>query len=241
MARISVVTVCYNAQDTVEKTIRSVVSQKNADMEYLIQDGCSTDKTFDIIGKYREKYDIKLETAKDKGLYDAMNKAVVRASGDYIIFLNSGDVFCDSNVLCNITKELSQDIVMGNVIRLTKYGELKEEYSGRYTVFKLLLSGRMPCHQVIFAKRELLLELPFDLSYTICADFNFMVQCCKKKCSMYYADIDVSKVDCIEGISSQKENLNEMRRQDDRSLKENFPIWYYTIKLPKKIGRMIRR
>jgi hypothetical protein len=132
---------------------------------------------------------------------------------------------------------------MGNVIRHTKAGELREGYRGgntRITVFGLLLSGRMPCHQVIFAKRELLVEMPFDLSYNICADFNFMVQCCKKKCSMRYVDIDVSNVDCIEGISSQKENLDEMRRQDDRSLKENFPIWYYFIKIPKSIARKIR-
>jgi hypothetical protein len=241
MARISVITVCYNAQDTIEKTICSVVNQKNADMEYIIQDGGSKDNTLDIINRYNDKYVINFDSAKDKGLYDAMNKAVSKASGDYIIFLNSGDVFCDNDVLCNITKELSSDIVMGNVIRLTSEGELKEEYQGKHTVSRLLLSGRMPCHQVIFAKRKLLMETPFDLSYNICADFNFMVQCCKKKCSMHYVDIDVSVVDCIDGISSQIENLEEMRRQDDRSLKENFPVWYYIIKIPKGIGRCIKR
>jgi glycosyltransferase involved in cell wall biosynthesis len=213
------------------------------DFEYLIQDGCSKDNTLDIINKYT-KYDIKIESTKDNGLYDAMNKAVARAKGEYIIFLNSGDTFCDNNVLYNIAKELSDDIVMGNVIRLTKAGELREGYKSvntRLAVFRLLLSGRMPCHQVIFAKRELLVEMPFDLSYNICADFNFMVQCCKKKCSMHYTDIDVSRVDCIEGISSQKENLDKMRKQDDRSLKKNFPIWYNIIKIPKGIGRCIKR
>jgi glycosyltransferase involved in cell wall biosynthesis len=240
MARISVITVCYNAQDTIEKTICSVIDQEDADFEYLIQDGGSKDNTLDIIDKYN-KYDINVESIKDYGLYDAMNKAVSRANGDYIIFLNSGDVFCDNKVLYNITKELLTDIVMGNVIRLTNEGKIKESYQGKHTVFNLLLSGRMPCHQVIFSKRKLLMETPFDLSYNICADFNFMVQCCKKKCSMHYADIDVSIVDCVEGISSQKENLEEMRRQDDRSLKENFPIWYYIIKIPKGIGRCIKR
>jgi glycosyltransferase involved in cell wall biosynthesis len=241
MAKISVVTVCYNAQNTIEKTIRSVINQENADIEYIIQDGGSIDNTLDIINRYKKKYAINLESAKDKGLYDAMNKAVSKASGDYIIFLNSGDVFFDNNVLYNITKELSTDIVIGNVIRRTNKGELKEGYRGRHTVFRLLLSGRMPCHQVIFAKRKLLTEMPFDLSYNICADFNFMVQCSKKKCSIHYVDIDVSIVDCVEGISSQKENLEEMRRQDDRSLKENFPVWYYIIKIPKGIGRCIKR
>ena len=239
MTKISVVTVCYNAQDTIEKTIKSVVEQDDTDFEYLIQDGVSSDRTTDIVAKYQKQYEIKLVSEKDQGLYDAMNKAVKRSTGEYILFLNSGDVFCDRQVLSRMAASLEGDIVMGNVIRLTTDGEVKEGYAGRHTVFKLLLSGRMPCHQVIFAKRKLLLEMAFDLSYSICADFDFMVRCVKSGCSMKYVDLDVSYVDCIEGISSQADNLWEMRRQDDRSLKASFPVWYQLMRPIKYIKRKL--
>lgn len=239
MTKISVVTVCYNAQDTIEKTIKSVVEQDYTDFEYLIQDGASGDQTADIAAQYQKKYGISFVSEKDTGLYDAMNKAVKRAAGEYILFLNSGDVFCGRQVLSRMADFLDSDIVMGNVIRLTAEGEVREGYAGKHTVFKLLLSGRMPCHQVIFAKRELLMELPFDLSYSICADFDFMVRCVKKGCSMKYIDLDVSYVDCIDGISSQADNLWEMRRQDDRSLKTVFPVWYQLMRPVKYIKRKL--
>ena len=241
MVKISVVTVCFNAQDTIRQTIESVIAQEDCHMEYLIQDGDSRDETIKIIKEYQETYPIKLVSESDNGLYDAMNRAAARATGEYVIFLNSGDVFCGSSVLKGIESQLRGDIVIGNVIRLNEKGKIREGYGGKNMIFRLLLSGRMPCHQVMFSKRELLLELPFDLTYSICADFDFVVRCFKRKCSMYYVDVDVSEVDCVNGISSQKDNLWEMRRQDDRSLKENFPVWYYIIKLPKGIVRCLKR
>lgn len=237
MTKISVVTVCFNAQDTIRETIDSVVSQEECHIEYLIQDGASTDETINIIKEYQDKYPIKLVSEKDAGLYDAMNRAVARATGEYVIFMNSGDVFCDKSVLKNIEPLLNSDIVIGNVIRLNEKGQIREGYAGKHTVFRLLLSGRMPCHQVMFSRRALLLGLPFDLSYSICADFDFTVRCVKRKSSIQYADIDISRVDCVNGISSQRENLAEMRSQDDRSLKENFPMWYSVMRPIKYLKR----
>ncbi|MCM1184224.1 MAG: glycosyltransferase [Roseburia sp.] len=241
MVKISVVTVCFNAQDTIRQTIESVIGQEDCRMEYLIQDGASRDETVSIVKEYQAVYPIKLVSESDNGLYDAMNRAVARAAGEYVIFLNSGDVFCNRKVLNRIESRLDGDIVIGNVIRLNEKSRVRESYGGKNTIFRLLLSGRMPCHQVMFSKRALLSELPFDLTYSICADFDFVVKCTKRKCSMRYVDVDVSEVDCVSGISSQRENLWEMRRQDDRSLRENFPVWYYVIKLPKGIVRGFKR
>lgn len=260
--KITVITVCYNAVDTIEKTINSVLSQTGCNIEYLIQDGKSTDDTFEIIKRILDNnknqddcdnsennfnshagsgIEIKPVSETDSGLYDAMNKAVLRATGDYVLFLNSGDVFCDERALCDISEHLdgSSDIVMGNVIRITSEGRRKETYGTRQRVFRMLLSGRMPCHQVIFAKRHLLLDMPFDLKYTICADFDFMVRCVRYKKSMLYINRDVSIVDCIEGISSQAENLEMMRRQDDLSLKTHFPFWYQLLRPVKYLKRKI--
>lgn len=241
MVKITIVTVCLNVQDSIEETIISVVKQTYSNVEYIIQDGGSTDNTLCIVEEYRKKYNINLYSEKDTGLYNAMNRAVRHATGDYILFLNSKDVLCNEHVLENIVASMQTDIVMGNVIRVKEQGNIIEKYGGRNKVFFMLLSGRMPCHQIIFAKRELLIELGFQERFSICADFDFMVRCCKKKCSMKWIDVNVSKVDCITGISSQDDNLWKMREQDDQSIKENYPIIFQLLRPVKYIKRLIIR
>lgn len=240
MLKITIVTVCLNAENSIEKTILSVINQTYPNVEYIVQDGQSTDNTLNIVKKYQATYSIQVYSEKDTGLYQAMNRAIYHASGDYILFLNSNDVLCNDRVLEKIAMQLQYDIVMGNVIRIKEHGEQIEKYGSRRKVFLMLLSGRMPCHQVIFARRELLLELGgFQEKYTICADFDFMVRCCKRKATMYWADIDTSIVDCITGISSQNDNLNKMRYQDDMSIKENYPVWYQLMKPLKFLKRKV--
>lgn len=240
MKKITIVTVCLNVEDSIEETILSVVNQTYSEVEYIIQDGGSTDHTLAIVEEYQKKYDIKLYSEKDSGLYNAMNRAVRHATGEYILFLNSKDVLCDEYVLEHIAADMQADIVMGNVIRVKEQGEVVETYGDRKQVFLMLLSGRMPCHQVIFAKRELLLELGFQERFSICADFDFMVRCCKRKCSMKWINRNVSKVDCITGISSQEDNLWKMRDQDDQSIKENYPVWYQILRPLKYIKRCLK-
>ena len=239
MTKITIITVCLNVEDSIEETILSVVNQTYKNVEYIIQDGGSTDNTVNIINKYKEKYDINLYSEKDTGLYNAMNKAVSHATGDYVLFLNSKDVLCDQNVLLDMEQHMKADIVMGNVIRIKEQGEIVEKYGDRNKVFWMLMSGRMPCHQIIFAKRELMSEMGFQERYTICADFDFMVRCCKKKCTMEWYDINVSKVDCITGISSQEDNLWKMRSQDDQSIKENYYFWYQIMRPIKYLKRKL--
>lgn len=239
MKKLTIITVCLNVEDSIEDTIKSVVNQTYPNIEYIIQDGGSTDSTLSIIQEYKKKYDINLYSEKDTGLYNAMNRAIGHATGDYILFLNSKDVFCNENVLSEMAGNMQADIVMGNVLRIKEQDEVVEKYGNRNNVFFMLLSGRMPCHQIIFAKREILEELGFQERFFICADFDFMVRCCKKKCSMEWFDINISKVDCITGISSQKDNLWKMREQDDQSIKENYPLWYQLLRPVKFLKRKL--
>ena len=170
-----------------------------------------------------------------------MNKATRMAQGYYIIFLNSGDVFCDKDVLLNIAPHLSTDIVYGNVCRKTHNGDVIEKYPGKRRVLYLLLQGRMVSHQVIFTRTEIMKEYGFDESYTITADFDFLARVVRDGCSLQYVDRDVSVMENRWGISAQKENIETMRAEDDRSLRKNFPFLYYLVIVPKIVVRLIMR
>lgn len=235
------ITVCYNAEDTIEKTIESVINQSYENIEYLIIDGGSPDKTWNIIQRYIDIPNIKMLSEPDKGLYNAMNKGTSMATGEYIIFMNSGDVFYDNDVIRNAVPFLTAQLVYGNVIRLTSKGRILERYYGRHHVMRLLLQGRMMCHQSIFTRTDIMKQYQFDEKYTITADYDFIMRLKHDKCSMCYLNQTVSIVDNIEGISSSLANMETMRREDDQSLKENFPVYYYMIYPMKMIVRCFKR
>lgn len=237
---ITIVTVCFNVEDTIEETMQSVMGQTYSDKEYLIIDGSSTDQTMNIIGKYSDCDYLRVVSEPDNGLYDAMNKSLCLAKGDYVIFLNSGDVFCDEKVLEDMAPHLTADIVYGNVIRKKHTGDVVEKYPGKYKLFWLLLQGKMVSHQVLFTKTDIMRKYGFDESYKITADFNFLVRAVQDKCSQCYVDRNVSVMENREGISARPENLDIMRAEDDRSLKEYFPIWYYVLKPVKFVARKLK-
>ncbi|ROT05017.1 glycosyltransferase, partial [Muribaculaceae bacterium Isolate-104 (HZI)] len=114
MLKISVVTVCYNAADSIEQTMLSVLNQSYPYIEYIVIDGGSTDGTVDIIKKYADRLAYWV-SEPDKGIYDAMNKGIAAATGSYINFMNSGDSFYDNRVVEAIFKDGcdSADIIYG--------------------------------------------------------------------------------------------------------------------------------
>ena len=241
--KITVATVCFNSASTIENTIISVINQTYKDIEYIIVDGKSNDSTMDIIERYAERNGIFVISEPDKGLYDAMNKAADIATGDYILYMNSGDVFASDDAVEKVVPFLLEKPCMcyGNVIRIKNDGEHMETYHGRFKEMKLVLQGKMMCHQSMFTRLETMRKYRFDLDYSITADFDFLVRLLRDKQRIQYADVTISKVDNIEGISSLSENLNIMRNQDDRSLKVNFPMWYYVLFIPKGLIRLIKK
>ena len=106
--KISIVTVVYNGEETIEETILSVKNLSYSNVEYIIIDGGSTDETLNIIKKYEDKIDYWI-SEKDNGIYDAMNKGIKKATSEFVIFMNGGDTFFDENVLANIEKDLTND------------------------------------------------------------------------------------------------------------------------------------
>ena len=240
MKKITVVTICYNAEKCIKETIQSVLGQSYTDFEYLIIDGKSKDNTIEIIKEFEDERII-FVSEKDNGIYDAMNKGIRLSSGEYIIFMNSGDVFADSKVLEDISSELKADVVFGNALIKKQEGIVREKYSDKkFRLFIMFLSGYMINHQTIFTKTELIKKYMFDLSYKICADRALYAKLLKNKISFKRIDRDIVKYDGIEGISSKRENLKNMILENDRVIKENFRFAYLITNPLKQIVRFFR-
>lgn len=123
--KISVVTVCYNAVNDIEKTILSVINQTYPNIEYLIIDGGSTDGTMDIVNKYKDKIDV-IVSEPDKGIYDAMNKGIDRATGEWINFMNAGDCFFEKETVNSVFTNIAPsevDVIYGHAISVRGVNE----------------------------------------------------------------------------------------------------------------------
>ncbi len=186
---ISIITVCYNAEKHIKSTIESVLRQTYAHIEYIIVDGASTDRTMEIVNRYRIATVI---AEKDKGLYDAMNKGLQAAKGDYLLFLNADDQLYDDTVLEEIFA-LGQeaDVYYGEAIFVDTAGKemglrsvqtphkVPEQLSWRSLRYGMVVS-----HQAFIIKKAL--AVPYNLQYRICADIDWMIRClqhCKTCCN----------------------------------------------------------
>lgn len=239
--KITVVTVCLNAVDTIAATIESVLGQTYENLEYLIMDGMSADGTQEIIRRYEDDERVRAVFERDSGLYNAMNKGLALCSGQYILYMNSGDLFYDEKVIEDMVPHLNADLVYGNTLRHTRQGEKLEKYYGRHKLMWLLLSGRMMSHQSLFTRTDIMRAFRFDEQYRISADYDFVVRAKKNGCSIKYVDRTVSVMDNMKGISAQIGNYDIMRMEDDRSLRRNYTCIYYLIKIPKGFVRAVRR
>ena len=155
--KISIITVCFNSQKTIEETLKSVSSQTYNDVEYIVIDGKSQDSTVSIIKKY-ENIISKWISEPDKGLYDAMNKGINMATGDIIGILNSDDIFLNDNVLNEVARFHSNNAVeasIGNIVQINNKSKIIRRYTSKYWTPKKLKFGFMPPHPSIFFKREL--------------------------------------------------------------------------------------
>ena len=177
--KLSIITVCYNAAGVLPVTIESVLAQDTDDLEYIIQDGRSTDRTPELVEAYKERFALRnirfvYNREADSGIYDAMNRAAACAEGDYINFMNAGDCFCDPHVLSTITGA-ADDPDRPAVI----YGDCAVYEYGRFYRFGKCLEDieeRMPfSHQSVFAARDLVKEHPFNTDYRFSADYDFLL------------------------------------------------------------------
>ena len=183
--KYSIITINYNNRDGLERTIQSVINQTCLDYEYIIIDGGSTDGSVDIIKKYADRIDYWV-SEPDKGIYNAMNKGVLQAHGDYVNFMNSGDCFYDNNVLEVVRNLLYTDIVVGKCYYEGGLHGFSKQDITLLDLYKCHLQ-----HQASFIYRELQIKYPYDENLKIISDWKFFVQ------SLIFDNASFSNVDII--------------------------------------------
>lgn len=177
MQKISIVTVVFNRCEDLKKTIHSCINQTYRNKEYIIIDGGSTDGSVDVIKSYQNDIDYWI-SEHDKGIFDAMNKSLKFVTGDYVIFMNAGDVFVSSHIIEDVfgKKEYSENIVYGDSILHNKYGYLYRKngsiYARKANVEEYVFKGQQICHQAMFTKSDILKKVRFNLKYKLGADYD---------------------------------------------------------------------
>ncbi|MGN0087204.1 MAG: glycosyltransferase family 2 protein [Alloprevotella sp.] len=192
LPKITVATVTYNAEALIQRTIESVEAQTYRHIEHLIIDGNSQDETLALVHHYQERnsraavpHEIICRSEPDRGLYDAMNKALQLATGRYIVFLNAGDCFHDTEVVARIAAAAAPQagkwpaVVYGRTNLVDADGRFVRER--RLTpperlTWRDFRSGMLVCHQAFFAAVDLAKETPYDMSFRFSADFDWCIR-----------------------------------------------------------------
>lgn len=209
---ISIITVVYNNVRDIAYTIESVLSQTYPHVEYILVDGTSTDGTLAVIERYRHRI-AKIVSEKDNGIYDAMNKGLGMATGDYVLFLNSGDALYDENTLAHIV-ELGQnaDIIYGETKLIDEQRHIIGDRRHKAPVqfdWKSFRYGMSICHQAIYVKRDI--TEPYDLQYQLSADIDWVIRAAKKAKTTQHVEAFVARY--LVGGMTQKRHRQGLKER----------------------------
>lgn len=221
--KFSIITVCKNSETTIEKAVSSVINQSYKNYEYIIIDGVSTDNTLNIINKYSDKIS-KIISEPDSGLYDAMNKGIKQASGDYLFFLNSDDELINRSVLQVVANmaENFPDLLYGDLmVQDKKTGRRSLQNHGKFN--KIYLMKNTPCQPATFYKKELFEKYgDFDTNYKIVSDHEWFLRVfLKNKISAEYLGFPVNIFN-IGGISTNKNREEKLISERNAMLDKYF-------------------
>lgn len=190
-SKISIVIVSLNTKSFFLKTIKSIISQSYKNKEIIVVDGKSTDGTIEVITNMKKNFS-NIIIEKDKGIYDAMNKGAYFASGEWIMFLNSGDIFYNNQVLANIFKKslMNKDVIYGDT--LVKQKNIK--YLVPSSIFSKTVSVMPFCHQSVIVKTDIAKRNKFSLIYKYSSDFDFFLSCFAKNKKFHYIGLIMATV-----------------------------------------------
>ncbi|NIJ45768.1 glycosyltransferase involved in cell wall biosynthesis [Wenyingzhuangia heitensis] len=246
MNKVSIITINYNNEKGLVKTINSVENQSYKEFEFIIVDGNSDDDSKNVIERCKRKD--KYISEKDKGVYNAMNKGIKMASNEYVIFMNSGDIFYDDFVLEKIVPELNQsiDLVYGNTLYYNDDGYEREEFPPKKMTYSFLRVGGIN-HQAAFIRKQLFYETFFyNEDYKICSDWEFFIRnICLNSISYKKIELFICKYD-FSGISADPKNLDLYYNERNFTLNSYFDSFFddfYESKLsrisPKRLKHFI--
>lgn len=215
---ISIVTIVYNDHNHIERTIHSVLDQDYPYIDYVIVDGASTDGTKECIYRY-EAFLGTLISEPDKGIYDAMNKGLQKATGDYVWFINAGDSLFTSDIVQRIAslvqkKKVLPDIIYGETVIVDEEGKslgqrrLKAPNKLTWKSFRM---GMLVCHQSFITKRSI--APLYDLTYRYSADFDWCIKCMKQAGKIYNTRMTLSNF-LDGGVSTTQRKASLKERYD---------------------------
>lgn len=222
--KVSIITITFNPGELLDRTAQSIIGQSCTDFEWLIIDGKSSDNTIDRIKQYlplvEKSISIRWISETDKGIYDAMNKGLQLAAGDYVWFVNAGDTIASITTLESIIKSISTektepDFIYGETLIVDSNGEVMGERrlkAPKKLNWKSFRMGMLVCHQSMLVKRSLAPE--YDLAYHYSSDFEWTIRCLKQARCIHNTGLVLSHF-LDGGVSKQKMKA---------SLKERFNI-----------------
>lgn len=234
LPRISVVTINFNHKEGLEKTIKSTVSQSYENLEYIVIDGASSDGSKEVIENYADSI-VYWVSEPDGGIYDAMNKGALAATGEWINFMNSGDIFASNEVIRLIGKQISEeiDLIYGHAVGIQENEERIFRKAGNPA--DIWKSGQLR-HNALFARTALVQAHPFstDAQMKVVADFDFMYK--MFALNKQYKTVDKTVMEFeIDGVSSQRSRIQEIydvfkvhaRHKALRPIPYGFHIWKF--------------
>lgn len=227
MLRVSIITVCYNNSQTIEATIKSVVSQDYKNIEYILVDGASTDDTLQIINRYKDNI-ATIVSEKDNGIYFAINKGIALATGDVVAILHADDFYADTTIISKVVQafETAQsDTVYGDlqyVDRNETTKVIRNWKAGAYSKDNFL-KGWMPPHPSFFAKRKCYQQFgSFNTALTSSADYELMLRFLyKHNSSVAYIPVILVKMRAGGQSNSSLKNRIHANREDKKAWELN--------------------
>lgn len=237
MIRFSVVTITYNAEKVLQRTLDSVCSQTYEGVEHLIVDGASKDQTLALAEQYKQRSDssdnkhkVIIRSEPDHGIYDAMNKGLTQASGDYVVFLNAGDFFPNANTLEEIVHQCRLNEYPSDGLPGVLYGNTDiVDGEGRYLHprrlqppaqlnWRSFRHGMLVCHQAFYARTDIAKNLQYDLRYRFSADVDWCIRVMRESERM---GLPLSNIGMVVANYTEEGATTQNHRA---SLKERFDV-----------------
>ncbi|MDK0899083.1 glycosyltransferase family 2 protein [Clostridium perfringens] len=254
--KVSIITPAYNSEKYIEQTILSIINQSYENIQYIIIDGKSTDKTLEIINKYKEKIDL-IVSEKDNGMYDAINKGLKLADGDIIAYLNSDDIYNDNKVIEKVVEIFVEnkeiDWIYSDFYSIDEDSNILELFKIPNVNYKEFFASNwsyIPQPTTFWRKKIIKNGVNFDCDYKMAADYKFFLELIKnykyKKVDFIVAKFRVHKESLsTNGQKLSIEEMNEIKKMENYNLlydlfKFSFFIKYKFVNIKIYIKRLIK-